>query len=663
MGRVIKFKDFLKRSKIPIEINDTEKYKRVTIKIKHGGVSLRDEEIGKLIGTKKQFVLKEGQFILSKIDARYGAFGIAPQEVDNAIITGNFWAYNVDFNLIDIDWFNQFTNSQFFYDLCERASSGITHRKYLSEDSFLNNEIDLPSLDDQKKSIKKISELKNTFSLASAEITHQLDLIKDLRQAFLREAMQGKLVSNETSDGKTGADLLQEIQTEKEKLIKEKKIKKSKPLPPISKEEIPFEIPENWVWFRVDDISSKIGSGSTPKGSNYSLKGYPFFRSQNIHNDGLVYDDIKFIDEETHQKMNGTTVYNNDLLLNITGGSLGRCALVPDDFEEGNVSQHVCIIRGIKIIPKFYHYLVLSPYFQSLIFKSTTGAGREGLPKYNLEQFIIGIPLLDIQNRIVSKLNELMTYCDELEKSVKESQSYNEQLLQQVLREALEGKNEIKNEDLKLVADKSPIYSIYKDIQKKCDTGDMAILAGYIIKKLSTQNSKDFGRVKLQKMLHLVEYHCQLSSELKYQKNVAGPYAWELEHVIEPKLKSLRFFEIKKDMFGATSKVTYNSLSASKELPSLFSREFKDQAESINNLLDKFQDKNWEFCERISTMYAVWNNRLIRKELFTNEILKQDFLAWDDKKKRFIDVLDHTIEWIRKEKIEPVGFGEFIDKK
>lgn len=663
MGRVIKFKDFLKRSKIPIEINDTEKYKRVTIKIKHGGVSLRDEEIGKLIGTKKQFVLKKGQFILSKIDARYGAFGIAPQEVDNAIITGNFWAYNVDFNLIDIDWFNQFTNSQFFYDLCERASSGITHRKYLSEDSFLNNEIDLPSLDDQKKSIKKISELKNTFSLASAEITHQLDLIKDLRQAFLREAMQGKLVSNETSDGKTGADLLQEIQTEKEKLIKEKKIKKSKPLPLISKEEIPFEIPENWVWFRVDDISSKIGSGSTPKGSNYSLKGYPFFRSQNIHNDGLVYDDIKFIDEETHQKMNGTTVYNNDLLLNITGGSLGRCALVPDDFEEGNVSQHVCIIRGIKIIPKFYHYLVLSPYFQSLIFKSTTGAGREGLPKYNLEQFIIGIPPLDIQNRIVSKLNELMTYCDELEKSVKESQSYNEQLLQQVLREALEGKNEIKNEDLKLVAEKSPIYSISKDIQKKCDTGDMAILAGYIIKKLSTQNSKDFGRVKLQKMLHLVEYHCQLSSELKYQKNVAGPYAWELEHVIEPKLKSLRFFEIKKDMFGANSKVTYNSLSASKELPSLFSREFKDQAESINNLLDKFQDKNWEFCERISTMYAVWNNRLIRKELFTDEILKQDFLAWDDKKKRFIDVLDHTIEWIRKEKIEPVGFGEFIDKK
>ncbi|PTT72110.1 hypothetical protein, partial [Chryseobacterium sp. HMWF001] len=273
------------------------------------------------------------------------------------------------------------------------------------------------------------------------------------------------------------------------------------------------------------------------------------------------------------------------------------------------------------------------------------------------------LPPLDIQNRIVSKLNELMKHCDDLERSVIESQNYNEQLLQQVLREALEGKDEVENENLKLVAEDSPMYSVSKDIQKNCDTGDMAILAGYIIKKLSTQNSKDFGRVKLQKMLHLVEYHCQLSSELKYQKNVAGPHAWELEHVIEPKLKSLRFFEIKKDKFGATSKVTYTPLSASNELTSLFNREFKDQAESINNLLNKFQDKTWEFCERISTMYAVWNNRLIRKELFTDEILKQDFLAWDDKKKRFIDVLDHTLEWIRKEKIEPVGFGEYIDKK
>ena len=134
--KLTKIGEFLKRSKIPIYIEDDIEYNRVTIRINHNGVSLRDSEIGKKIGTKKQFILKAGQFIVSKIDARYGAFGIAPDEVEGAIITGNFWAYDVDKKKVNIEWFNQFTNSADFYDICERASSGITHRKYLDENFF-----------------------------------------------------------------------------------------------------------------------------------------------------------------------------------------------------------------------------------------------------------------------------------------------------------------------------------------------------------------------------------------------------------------------------------------------------------------------------------------------------------------------------------------------
>ena len=116
---------------------------------------------------------------------------------------------------------------------------------------------------------------------------------------------------------------------------------------------------------------------------------------------------------------------------------MGRCALVSADFEEGNVSQHVCIIRPILVNNKFYHSIALSPFFQKFVFSSTTGAGREGLPKYNLEQFLIPIPPISEQNRIVQKLDELMQYCNELEASIKQSESQNEKLLQQVLREAL----------------------------------------------------------------------------------------------------------------------------------------------------------------------------------------------------------------------------------
>lgn len=429
--RLEKIGGFLKRSKIHIDIKDNTEYKRVTIRINHNGVSLRDIEIGKKIGTKKQFVLKAGQFIVSKIDARYGAFGIASDDVEGAIITGNFWAYDVDSSKVNIEWFNQFTNSPEFYEICERASSGITHRKYLDEKFFLDYEIPLPSPDEQLKQIEKIKKQRISFGKLTSELSYQSDLLTQLRQSFLREAMQGKLVKQDPKDGHA-KDLLEKIKAEKAKSDK-----KEKELPPIKPEELPFEIPENWVWCRLGEICSKIGSGSTPKGSNYTKSGIPFFRSQNVYDEGLIYDDITYISDEVHGQMSGTTVLANDILLNITGGSLGRCSLVPEGFKEGNVSQHVCIIRPIQFNNRFLHGVILSPFFQKLIFNSTTGAGREGLPKYNLEQFLVPIPPLPEQSRIVNKLTELMKLCEELQESIQASREQNELLLQQVLKEAL----------------------------------------------------------------------------------------------------------------------------------------------------------------------------------------------------------------------------------
>jgi len=190
----------------------------------------------------------------------------------------------------------------------------------------------------------------------------------------------------------------------------------------------------------LGDISSKIGSGSTPRGSNYTEEGIAFFRSQNIHNNGLVYGDIKYISTETHEKMSGTKVIREDILLNITGGSMGRSAYVPKKFNEANLSQHVCIIRPILLNPTFLHSLVLSPFFQNMIFSSTTGAGREGLPKKNLEQFLIPVIPLEEQKQIVKQIESLFQICDKLEEQIKNSKSYSETLMQSVLKEAFEEK-------------------------------------------------------------------------------------------------------------------------------------------------------------------------------------------------------------------------------
>ncbi|SPU29429.1 type I restriction enzyme EcoAI protein [Bacteroides thetaiotaomicron] len=264
---------------------------------------------------------------------------------------------------------------------------------------------------------------------------------KALRQKILDLAIHGKLVPQDPND-EPASVLLERIKAEKERLIKEGKIKRSKKSAKTSDtphyENVPFEIPNSWVWTTIEEICSKIGSGSTPRGSNYSANGIPFFRSQNVYNDRLVYDDIKYISEEVHQKMKGTEVLANDLLLNITGGSLGRCAVVPADFNCGNVSQHVCIMRSVLVEPEYFHALVLSSYFAKSM--KITGSGREGLPKYSLEQMAFPLPPLSEQQRIVMEIEKLFALIDQIEHSKVNLQTIIKQTKSKILDLAIHGK-------------------------------------------------------------------------------------------------------------------------------------------------------------------------------------------------------------------------------
>ncbi len=437
--KLTKIGDFLKRSKIPIDILDNEEYKRVTIRINHNGVSLRDTEIGKKIGTKKQFILKAGQFIVSKIDARYGAFGIAPDEVDRAIITGNFWAYDVDFSKLNIEWFNQFTNSPDFYDLCERASAGITHRKYLNENFFLNYEIMLPSVEEQLIQIEKIKTQKASFGDLTSKLTYQLDLIKQLRQAFLREAMQGKLVGSEPLEvgSETGHDLLAKIKAEKAKLIAEKKLKKEKELPHITEDEIPFEIPKHWAWCRLGEICQFNPRNNADDNLDVGFCPMP-----------LIYSDYKRnVDFEIRKwksiKSGFTHFANNDVVF----GKITPCfqnskaAIInnlPNGIGAGTTELYV--LRGFNGVHSGYIYnFIKNPNFLIEGERLMRGvAGQQRVPREFVENSIIPLPPLHEQEQIVAKLEELMEFCDGLEQSIKESQEYNEKLLQQVLREALQ---------------------------------------------------------------------------------------------------------------------------------------------------------------------------------------------------------------------------------
>ncbi len=264
---------------------------------------------------------------------------------------------------------------------------------------------------------------------------HSPEAVPRLRELILQLAVQGKLVPQDPKD-EPASELLKKIKAEKERLVKEGKIKRDKSLAEIEEEEKPFELPSGWEWVRLNALLQKIGAGSTPLGGRevYVPTGVKFLRSQNVWDDGLRLDSVAFITPKIHAGMSGTVVVANDLLFNITGASIGRCAVVPSDFDEANVSQHVTIIRSaMPELNAFLHKVLVSRHVQQAVMDVQVGVSREGLSIAKLGQFLIPLPPLAEQSRIVTRVQELMQLCDALEAKVTREAQQHETLLRTLL--------------------------------------------------------------------------------------------------------------------------------------------------------------------------------------------------------------------------------------
>lgn len=292
--------------------------------------------------------------------------------------------------------------------------------------------------------IETQTEIKNRFVMLeelktdlSSELTHQLSLVKKLRQQLLQDAVQGKLVEQNKND-EPASELLKKIKAEKAKLIAEQKLKKEKELPPIKPEEIPFEIPENWVWCRLGEIAY-ITSGSTPAQSAFVATGIPYLKMYNLRNQKIdFFYKPQYIKEEVHNgQLKRCRAYSGDIIMNIVGPPLGKIALIPDALPECNFNQAAVLIR--PLVKKMNHYLFwyLNELSEINSIDTKGVAGQDNISVTQAHNMRVPLPPLSEQIRIVQKLDELMPYCDGLEASIKESESQNEQLLQQVLREAL----------------------------------------------------------------------------------------------------------------------------------------------------------------------------------------------------------------------------------
>ncbi|MEZ4839786.1 restriction endonuclease subunit S [Flavobacterium sp.] len=344
---------------------------------------------------------------------------------------------------IDLKFYHMIFN-EFKDDIVKNTKAG-TSKEAIGLKAFGNYKLPYFDIDKQVEAKIQFVNMQESKVELNIELTHQLDLIKQLRQAFLREAMQGKLLTPVTSSGvekqETGHDLLAKIKAEKAQLIAAKKLKKEKELPPITEDEIPFEIPEHWAWCRLGEICSIKGGKRVPNGYKLLKEPTPYIyiRVSDMKNGTISDNDLHYIDKYVYHGIKQYTIGKDDIYMTIVGGTIGKCGLVPEKFDNMNLTENAAKITPILVDKKFLWKCLDSPFCQSQFIDKTKQVGVQKMALNRFSSSFIPLPPLHEQEQIVAKLEELLAFCDGLEESIKESQGYNEKLLQQVLREALKG--------------------------------------------------------------------------------------------------------------------------------------------------------------------------------------------------------------------------------
>ena len=236
----------------------------------------------------------------------------------------------------------------------------------------------------------------------------------DMQKSLLQMAIQGKLVDQRPEEG-TGEELFQQIQTEKQALIKAGKIKKDKPLPEITDDEKPFDIPESWKWVRLGYLTELITSGSRDWAQYYSDSGDIFLRMGNLSRSSfqLRLDKIQHVSLPEKAEGQRTALQAGDLLFSITG-EVGTLGLIPDGFGTAYINQHVAMIRFVgRMKNKYIPYLLLTDYAQK--FYNGNQHGIKNSFRLDTIAFLpVPLPPFGQQKRIVAKLEELLPLCERL---------------------------------------------------------------------------------------------------------------------------------------------------------------------------------------------------------------------------------------------------------
>jgi type I restriction enzyme S subunit len=322
-----------------------------------------------------------------------------------------------------------------------RNTKAGTSKEAIGLGSFGKYELPYFEIDRQIEIKRRFANSEETKENLTAELTHQLSLVKKLRQQILQDAVQGKLVPQDPTDEPAG-ELLRKIRAEKAILVAEKKLKKEKELPAIKPGEIPFEIPEGWVWCRLGEIASNIEYGTSEK-AEMSSEHVAVLRMNNIQNGKIDFRKLKYV-KSSIDDLPKLYLKNGDLLFNRTNSYelVGKCGVFHGKDDLMTFASYLIRVQFSRTELNDFISNYINSSFCRITQLEPQIIQQNGQANFNgskLKNIICPLPPLSEQHRIVQKLNELMQTCNELEASIQQSVSLNEKLLQQVLREALQG--------------------------------------------------------------------------------------------------------------------------------------------------------------------------------------------------------------------------------
>ncbi|MFD3287155.1 restriction endonuclease subunit S [Lactobacillus johnsonii] len=365
---------------------------------------------GKISLTKSTKFVSEEEYLKYKKDllpgtlflSLNGTLGKVAKYHNEKIVLGKSAGY---FSLIDVkmqDFIFYFLQSAIFKKYYDSKYTGSVI-KNIPLKALRECIIPLPPLEEQSRIAAKIAQLFALLRKVESSTQQYAKLQTLLKSKVLDLAMRGKLVEQDPND-EPASVLLEKIKAEKEQLIKEKKVKRSKPLPPISDEEKPFEIPDSWEWVRLGDVGL-IATGNTPTKNNSDFYGgtTPFIKPADIQNLIINYNTKDFLSEKGEQK--GRLAYKNDILVTCIG-NLGRNNIIN---RKVAYNQQINGISPLIVSSSLLHYFMLSSFFISSMYNYASATTLPILNKTKLSNLIIPLPPLAEQSRIVDKIEMIFS--------------------------------------------------------------------------------------------------------------------------------------------------------------------------------------------------------------------------------------------------------------